>query len=327
MARPLRIQYPGALYHITNRGNERKAIFKDDVDRREFLRILSHSIETYGVILHSFVLMKNHWHLLAQTPLGNLGEFMRHFNITYTSYYNRRHKRVGHLYQGRYKSFLVDRDTYLSQVSRYIHLNPVKVSGLKKMGHEKRLHYLWNYKWSSLPGFVTKAKQLGFIDYATVLAEYGGDTRPSRQRYKKQLTDDLTAGLAIKDKIVGQSILGSKNFVSWIRENFIESQKDRERPAVGIIHRYVSTEEVLVIVEKETSTRDIIHSTGTTRQIVMTALYKYAGLNNREIGSLLGLDYSTVSQGRKRLHSKAGKDRQIQVVLDNIKNNLSRIKI
>ena len=127
MARALRVQYPGALYHITNRGNERKALFKDDVDRREFLKILSQSINTYGVTMHGFVLMKNHWHILAQTPLGNLGEFMRHFNITYTSHYNRRHKRVGQLYQGRYKSFLVELESYLSKVSRYIHLNPVKV--------------------------------------------------------------------------------------------------------------------------------------------------------------------------------------------------------
>ena len=95
MARPLRIQYPGALYHVINRGNDRQVIFTDDVDRSEFLRILSQSADTYGIILHSFVLMTNHWHLLIQTPLANLGEFMRHCNITYTSYYNRRHNRVG----------------------------------------------------------------------------------------------------------------------------------------------------------------------------------------------------------------------------------------
>jgi putative transposase len=98
MARPLRIQYPGALYHVTNRGNERKALFKDDVDREAFLKILSQSIATYSVALHSYVLMANHWHMLAQTSLGNLSEFMRHFNISYTSYFNRRHNRSGHLY-------------------------------------------------------------------------------------------------------------------------------------------------------------------------------------------------------------------------------------
>ena len=127
MARPLRIQYPGAVYHLTHRGNEKKAIFHDDADRKQFLALLAQSIEIYDVILHSYVLMSNHFHLLAETPLGNLSEFMRHFNITYTSYFNRRYKRSGNLYQGRFKSFLIDKENYLSRVSRYIHLNPVKI--------------------------------------------------------------------------------------------------------------------------------------------------------------------------------------------------------
>lgn len=327
MVRALRVQYPGALYHVTNRGNERKAIFKDDVDRREFLKILSQSINTYGVVLHSFVLMKNHWHLLAQTPLGNLGEFMRHFNISYTSHYNRRHKRVGHLYQGRYKSFLVELDSYLSQVSRYIHLNPVKIAGMKKMQVDKKLQYLWDYKWSSLPGYVDLASRLDFVEYDTVLAEHGGDTRNGRQRYRKQITEDLTAGPAMREKIVGQSILGSESFVSWVRENFLESKRDREIPDVGRIYRYLSKEAVLTVVEKETGIQQVIQSTGTARQIVMTALYKYAGLNNREIGELLGVDYSTVSQGRKRLRDKGEKDKKIRLLLDNIDKEVSRIKI
>ena len=327
MARPLRIQFPGALYHLTNRGNEQKAIFKDDIDRRELLKILSHSTTTYGIVLHGFVLMENHWHLLAQTPLGNLSEFMRHFNITYTSHYNRRHKRVGHLYQGRYKSFLVDHDSYLSQVSRYIHLNPVKVSIIKRMLLEKQFVYLRDYKWSSLPGYINKAKRLDFVEYATVLTEYGGDTRSGMQRYEEQITEDLTTGLDIKNKIVGQSILGSEGFVSWVRETFLESEKDRERPDVGKIYQYLSMGVVLAVVEEETGIKNILLSTGTTRQVVMAALYKYSGLNNREIGNLLGVDYSTVSQGRKRLRGKVEKDKKVKVVVDRIENRLSRIKI
>jgi REP element-mobilizing transposase RayT len=327
MARPLRVQYPGALYHVTGRGNERKAIFKDDADRREFLQILAQSLDTYGVILHSFVLMQNHWHLLVQTPLGNLGEFMRHFNISYTSHYNRRHDRVGHLYQGRYKSFLVELDTYLSQVSRYIHLNPVKVADMGMESPNKRLHYLWNYQWSSMPGYVNKAKTLEFVEYATVLAEYGGVTRAGRQRYREQIIEDLSAGLQIKDKIIGQSILGTNGFVDWVRETFLEAHTDRERPAVGKIHRYASMEEVLALVSAETGIRDVINSSGTTRQLVMTALYKYAGFNNREIGDLLGVDYSTVSQGRKRLRDKTRSDQNIRLVLERLESKLSKIKI
>ena len=138
MARPLRIQYPNAVYHVTSRGNERKDIFKDDRDREHFLEILFQSLHTYSVILYSYVLMNNHFHLLVETPLGNLGAFMRHFNITYTSYFNRRHRRTGHLYQGRYKSIIVDKDAYLSVLFRYIHLTQI-------------IHKIWQKKIANNP--------------------------------------------------------------------------------------------------------------------------------------------------------------------------------
>ena len=318
MSRPLRVQYPGALYHVTNRGNERKAICKDDVDRVAFLQILSQSITTYSIILHGFVLMENHFHLLVQTPLGNLGEFMRHFNITYTSHYNRRHNRVGNLYQGRYKSFLVELDAYLSRVSRYIHLNPVKVAGKKRMAIENKLSHLWDYRWSSLPGYLDVAKRLDFVEYNTVLAEHGGDSPEGRQGYREQIAEDLAGGMPMKEHILGQSILGSDRFVTWVKEQFLAGKKDRERPDVGKIHQYLSLERVLDIVEQETGGKDLLRSTGITRQFVMTALYRYGGLNNREIGALLAVDYSTVSQGRKRLREKAEKDHDVRTVLTNI---------
>jgi DNA-directed RNA polymerase specialized sigma24 family protein len=198
---------------------------------------------------------------------------------------------------------------------------------MKKMPPEKRLHFLWNYKWSSLPGYIAKPKKLDFIEYTTVLAEYGGDTRTGRKRYKKQITEDLATGLTFKDKIVGQSILGSGDFVGWVRATFLDKQKDRERPDVQKIQRYVSMEEVLAVVEKETGSKNLLRTSGTLRQVVMTALYKYAGLNNREIGNLLGVDYSTVSQGRKRLRTKTEKDKQILEITNNIDNKLSKIKI
>ena len=102
MARLLRIQYPGALYHVTCRGNEQKDLYQDNADRKRFLQILSQSLPIYTVKLYSYILMANHFHLLLEAPLGNLGEFMRYFNLTYTNYYHRRHQRLGHLYQGRY---------------------------------------------------------------------------------------------------------------------------------------------------------------------------------------------------------------------------------
>ena len=126
MARPLRIQYPGAYYHVMNRGNSREDIFVTDQDRKVFLDALADSSETYHIKLISYVLMSNHFHLLVQTPQANLSEFMRHFLVTYTVRFNRRNRHAGHVFQGRFKSLLVDEDEYLLPLSRYIHLNPIK---------------------------------------------------------------------------------------------------------------------------------------------------------------------------------------------------------
>jgi len=163
MSRPLRIQYEGAVYHVTCRGNERKDIFKDDTDRQRFLRSLNQAVNIYSIKLCSYVLMSNHFHLLLETPLGNLSEFMRNFNITYTGYYNRRHKRVGHLYQGRYTSVLVDKDSYLSVLSRYIHLNPVRIKAHAKTPLREKIRFLQVYPWSSLPGYLNKREKEPFI--------------------------------------------------------------------------------------------------------------------------------------------------------------------
>ena len=178
-----------------------------------------------------------------------------------------------------------------------------------------------------MPGYVTLRSRWDFVEHDTVLAEYGGDTAAGRRKYRNLITEDLTAGLAIRDQIIGQSILGSEGFVSWVRENFLDQDKDRERPDVRKIHQYLSMEAVLGVVEKETGAHQVLQSSGTTRQIVMTALYTYAGLNNREIGDILRVDYSTISQGRKRLREKAEKDKKITLLLGRIHRELSKIKI
>lgn len=138
MSRPLRIQYPDACYHVTCRGNGKQNIFLTDHDRSKFLELLTRSVGIYDVRLYAFVLMANHFHLIVKTPGANLQEFMRHFNISYTAYFNKLHQRSGHLYQGRYKSFLIDVDSYFLEVSRYIHLNPVRIPSFSESSDEEK---------------------------------------------------------------------------------------------------------------------------------------------------------------------------------------------
>jgi REP element-mobilizing transposase RayT len=140
MARPLRIEYPGAVYHVTSRGNARQDIAADDRDRSQFLATLAHVVDRYGWLCHAYCLMGNHYHLLLETPQPNLSLGMRQLNGRYTQTYNQRHGRVGHLFQGRFAAILVEKETHLLELCRYVVLNPVRA---KLVPHPR----LW--MWSS----------------------------------------------------------------------------------------------------------------------------------------------------------------------------------
>jgi len=149
MARPLRIEYPGAVYHVTSRGNEKKPVFKDDTDRLTFLNTLQHVNKRYNWICHAYCLMTNHYHLLIETPDGNLSIGMRQVNSVYTQLFNKRHGRAGHLFQGRYKAILIQKDSHLLEVCRYVVLNPVRARMAEKPEE---------YRWSSYLATAGKAQ-------------------------------------------------------------------------------------------------------------------------------------------------------------------------
>lgn len=126
MARPRRIEYPGAFYHVIVRGNQRQAIFNDKTDRFKYLELVERYRKRHGFVLYAYTLMTNHVHLLVETPKSPISRIMQAISFTYTQYFNQKHRKIGHLFQGRYKAYLCDRDKYLLSLVRYIHLNPVR---------------------------------------------------------------------------------------------------------------------------------------------------------------------------------------------------------
>ena len=164
MVRPLRIEYPGAYYHVINRGQRQEAIFDDDRDRERFLFCLDRMANLFGVRIHTYCLMTNHYHLVLETPEANLSRAMQWFNVSYAVYYNRRHHYAGHLFQGRFKAILIEADTYMESLSRYIHLNPVRVGVVQQA---------WTYRWSSCRYFVAAAKPPNWLDIQRVLTGFG----------------------------------------------------------------------------------------------------------------------------------------------------------
>ena len=174
MARPLRIVYEGAVYHVTARGNRRADIFRTDQDRERFIRQLAESVRLYDVRLYLFCLMTNHVHLVVETPQANLSRFMQRLQTAYTVYFNRRYNQSGHLFQGRFGSSVVEEDEYVLKLSRYVHLNPVFVKAHTNKTDRERVQVLRNYPWSSYRSYIGKCARLDFVDYGPILEMMDG---------------------------------------------------------------------------------------------------------------------------------------------------------
>ncbi|MBN2619798.1 transposase [candidate division WOR-3 bacterium] len=308
MARQLRIQYPGALYHVACRGNEYKKIYLGDDDRHRFLKMLEDTLEIYHVVLYCYTMMNNHFHLLVQTKQANLSEFMRRFNICYTGWFNYHHKLCGHLYQGRYKALLVDKDSYLLELSRYIHLNPVRKR--HKHDHDESMEYLNKYRWTSLSGYVNEKYAVDYIDYNLILKMAGG-----RRAYHRFVKDGLLNGVENPfDKAFHQTILGDDAFVAQVKGRLIANGSVREQPTYRdllctkleptiVLRRII---EALHITEGELYRRE---RGGSIRGIAADMLYKYCSLTLKQIGQILGdVDYGAVYQLRRRLKDRMMND-------------------
>ncbi|HJV65762.1 MAG TPA: transposase [Geomonas sp.] len=237
MARPLRIEFEGAFYHVTARGDEQKDIFKSGRDRQRFLEYLLAGIERYGIVVHCYCLMTNHYHLFLQTPLANLSQAMRHLNGSYTTYFNVKRKHVGHLFQGRYRAIVVDADEYAIQLSRYMHLNPVRA---------RIVNAPEDYPWSSYRAYVGEVEPPPWLNRRLVLGNFCSNIAESEIRYK-EFVEDLAGKEYISplNNTVASTVLGNEHFVETIMEGCLEGKEERpDVPAVRGLHHRFNVEQI-----------------------------------------------------------------------------------
>jgi putative transposase len=208
MTRPLRLQFPGALYHVTSRGNRRSLIYRDDADRTAWLEVLALVCDRHHCIVHSFCMMSNHFHLMIETVEPNLSQAMRQLNGMYSQYFNQRHHTVGHLFQGRYKAILVQKESYLLELSRYIVLNPLRA------GMVTSLHA---WPWSSYQYYVSDRPAPGWLERDWVLSQFGNSRTAAMEAYNDFVMD----GVGKASPLVGtrhQVLLGDDDFVGEHQE-------------------------------------------------------------------------------------------------------------
>lgn len=315
MARPLRIEYEGAYYHVTSRGNEQKDIFKSDRDREKFLGYLESATERYSAVIHTYCLMHNHYHILIQTPAGNLSQIMHHINGAYTTYYNIKRKRSGHLFQGRYKAILVDANAYAQELSCYIHLNPVRAGMVAKPEQYKWSSYLSYIRPNNKPEWLCTEFILGFFNRKNVVA---------RKQYRRFVESKVwrTTESPLQN-IFASTILGGVEFINRIRVEHIDrTVADRNLPDAKYFYDKPDIEEIIEHVEKT-----IPEDFSLSKRVQLYLCHRYSGQKLNDIGIHFGIGESAVSQASRRVAMQVDKNKELKKKINKIlvNINLSRV--
>lgn len=298
MARLVRVQYEGAIYHVMIRGNNRRTLFYDDKDRLRFLTRLSEMAEEFRVRVYAFCLMTTHVHLLVETPQANLGRFMHKLQTAYTIYFNLRHGESGHVLQGRYKAKPVEGDEYLLGLARYVHLNPVYVKQVDKLDLAKRMRQLRRYRWSSYPRYLGQ-REWSFVDEDPLLAMMGGR---SKARRRAQFRRYVESAIAEPDGEIIEAMrktplgIGGEQFRERIRKLYEQLTQKRKKPEDVSLRRegrWLGAEEIVGICCRHLRVDPSVirerRRKNWVRAVTAWELGRHAGKTQREIATMFGV--------------------------------------
>lgn len=285
MARPLRIEFPGALYHVTSRGNAQADIFRDDDDRQVFLDTLGNALRRHDWLCHAYCLMDNHYHLLLETASPTLSKGMQYLNGTYTQYFNRRHGRVGHVFQGRFKAILVDRDAYLLELARYVVLNPVRAGAVR--APEK-------WRWSSYAGTAGTGPAEPWLTTDWLLGSFGQRLARAQEKYR----DFVQAGRRDESPWAGlqsQIYLGNESFVRKMQARVAGDRSLRDVPRRQ--------------TRAPAKSLDWYGKRYRDRNAAIAQAYLSGHYTLEQVGEHFGVSYATVSRVVKRFEAERSEGR------------------
>lgn len=323
MARPIRIEYEGAFYHVTSRGNERKKIFRGPKDYERFKHYLSEAQDKYDFFLHGYVLMTNHYHLILETNKANLHQIMHYLNGSYTTYFNLKNGRSGHLFQGRYKGIVIDVDNYLLELSRYLHLNPVRARMVKRPEE---------YGHSSYRVFIGLGRKKEDIVYRDrIWGMICGDRRRVAQKYRRYVEEGIKGeNRNPLETIYGGAILGTGEFIQGLLEKGeVRSLKSEEISCRRQLKATKRIEDLILSVSSyfHVPPNEVLEGKKAIRDIVIYFGKKYTSLTNRGIGEKFGgLSYSGVTRVSQRFQEKMAKNMTLRRQVEEIEYRISNVK-
>ncbi len=328
MTRPLRVNSENGWYHVYARGVNRMTIFRDDRDREHLLELLEGVVDRYRVLLHAYVLMQNHFHLVLQTPDANLSKAMHWLNLSWAAWFNARHGRTGPVFQRPFGSKPVEDSSWAYQLSTYVHLNPLRIRAFSlnhraraaarvgigrkptKEEVEERLKKLRSWKWSSYRFYAGYNKAPDWLYMEELLGRASRVEKDQKKEYRRHLQDILKQGgdTTVRERVVDAVAIGSAEFVRRIKEFGISGAMSRETSQKRSIRRRVGMDDVIRAVEETRgeSWEEFANRHGDPgKALVMWLARKYTGLTLREIGQALGgRDYAAVSVMLKRFEQQ-----------------------
>jgi REP element-mobilizing transposase RayT len=346
MARPLRIDVEDGWYHVTARGIERREIFGEDREYLHFQDLLAAAVERYRIVIHAFVQLRNHYHIIAQTPEANLSQAIQWLNVSYAVWFNRRHERVGPLFQGRFKSVPVQNSAWAYELSLYVHANPVmrKAQGLDKRSKQaesqglvvpdretvsRRLSELRQYPWSSYRAYAGYCKAPQWLETREILRRAARNTAQRVPRYRSEVMQRIAKGVdpAFKEQLAQGFALGTETFRAQVREMAVAG---REVSGKGEFRRRVSFEDMVRIVERlcEENSEEFMARRGDwPRPLLLWSVRQYTGMTLKEIGLAAGgMDYSAVAMTIKRFAQKAAGDVKLRKRMKHVEREVCNVK-
>jgi REP element-mobilizing transposase RayT len=317
MARQLRLAFEDACYHITSRGSRKEKIFYSDQDKSVFLEKLNETLNRYSVVCYAYCLMDNHYHLFIRTPKANISQSMHFLNTSYTNWFKAEHKIIGPVLQGRYKSIIVDEDSYGIVLSAYIHLNPLRA---------KMVDELKEYQWSSYSDYITSKKgAVDRLDTEFILGQISEDIKDARRFYRRYVRENQEMRDPAKDSYRG-IVLGGKDYIGEILRRIDNFGRKREIRATRIINTKTAEEIIDIIKEVHRIPREEIIEKGRGnlyRKISMYLVKKHTDLKLEEIGRIYGMDYSAVSQSCKRFESEIDNNKKLHRMVKEIESAIN----
>ncbi len=332
MSRSLRIEYEGACYHVMNRGNRRQAVLVEARDYELFLERLGQFSRQFDVVVLSYCCMPNHFHLYLRTEQANLSRFMQSLLTSFTITLNRRNRSCGHVFQGRFKAHLVEHDAYGAEVSRYIHLNPVRTQATKGASTTVRRQTLRSFRWSSYATCIGLSPGPDWFDPTPLLSQWGTRRRVQIRRYSEYVEEGLLRELDNPwDRLEGQTILGSEPFVDRIRRAYVRTRDGdkREQPAFERARRSVPFEAVARSVGRAcgVAAEDLVRLQSSERQtrwllIYAACQYSRGAESLTALARRFGISLSGLAMSRDRTERRLGRDRRLRDAWQRIEQEL-----